>query len=57
MANEISESITIVSLVHDILHRRSIITLVWDEPGKSIALPVPYGTSLNDLHPEAESRA
>ncbi len=49
-----AEGITIVNLVHDIQHKRSIVTLVWDEPDKRIALPVPYGTSLADIHDAAE---
>jgi hypothetical protein len=54
MATGEPESITIVNLAHDIRQRRSIVTLVWDQPDKRIALPVPYGTSLDDLYGEAE---
>jgi hypothetical protein len=51
-----SESITIASLVHDVAKRLSIVTLIWgDGSERRIGLPVPFGTSLDDLHREAES--
>ena len=52
MANR---SVTIAALGHDLVRKRSIVTLVWDDdPEKQVALPVPFGCSLDDLRTEAE---
>lgn len=48
------EEVTIISLVHDILNKRSIVTLAWNEPDKRLALPVPYGTPLDQIYVEAQ---
>ena len=48
-------SVTIAALSHDLVRKRSIVTLVWgDDPEKRVALPVPFGCTLDNLHTEAE---
>jgi hypothetical protein len=48
-------SVTVVALSHDLSRQRSIVTLVWtDDLEKSVALPVPYGCSLDNVQAEAE---
>jgi hypothetical protein len=50
------EAVTIASLAHDLVKRQSIVTLIWgDGSERRIALPVPYGTTLDDIHREAEA--
>jgi hypothetical protein len=50
------EAVTIASLAHDLMKRQSIVTLIWgDGSERRIALPVPYGTTLHDIHQEAEA--
>ncbi|GAC1340582.1 MAG: hypothetical protein NVSMB26_28640 [Beijerinckiaceae bacterium] len=50
-----SEAITIANLAHDLVKRKSIVTLIWgDGSERRIALPVPYGTTLDHIHIEAE---
>ena len=50
-----NRSVTIAALGHDLVRKRSIVTLVWDDdPEKRVALPVPFGCSLDDLRTEAE---
>ena len=50
------ETVKIASLVHDIATRKSIVTLIWgDGSERRIALPVPYGTSLDQVHREAQT--
>jgi hypothetical protein len=52
MANH---SVTIAALTHDLVRKRSIVTLVWDDdPEKRVALPVPFGCSLDEVRSEAE---
>ncbi|GJE60995.1 hypothetical protein [Methylobacterium trifolii] len=48
-------SVTVAALTHDLVRKRSIVSLVWtDEPEKTVALPVPFGCSLADARAEAE---
>lgn len=55
MADDLRGGITISALTHDLVRKRSIVTLVWDsDPEKRVALPVPFKCSLDDLGAEAE---
>jgi hypothetical protein len=48
-------SVTVAALTHDLVRKRSIATLVWDDdPEKRVALPVPFGCSLDRVQAEAE---
>lgn len=48
-------SVTVAAVTHDLLQKRSIVTLIWDDdPEKRIALPVPFGCDLSTLRDEAE---
>jgi len=48
-------SVTIAALTHDLVRKRSIVTLVWDnDPEKRVALPVSFGCQLSDVQAEAE---
>ncbi|WP_237481777.1 hypothetical protein [Lichenibacterium dinghuense] len=47
-------TVTVVALTHDLLGRRSLVTLVWsDAPDKRVTLPVPYGCGLDRVEAEA----
>jgi hypothetical protein len=48
-------SVTVAALTHDLMRKRSIVTLVWDDdPEKRVALPVPFGCGLDRVQAEAE---
>jgi len=48
-------SVTVAALTHDLLRKRSIVTLVWDDdPEKRVALPVPFGCDPHRVQAEAE---
>ena len=48
-------SVTVAALTHDLIRKRSIVTMVWDDdPEKRVALPVPYGCGLDRVQVEAE---
>ena len=48
-------SVTVAALTHDLVRKRSIVTLVWDDdPEKRVALPVPFGCGLDAVRVEAE---
>jgi hypothetical protein len=50
------KSVTIAALAHDLVRKRSLVTLLWDgEPEKAVSLPVPFGCSLDRLQIEAEA--
>jgi hypothetical protein len=50
-----SKSVTVAALAHDLVGKRSFVTLVWDdEPAKQVSLPVPFGCNLDDVRFEAE---
>lgn len=50
-----ASGVTVAALSHDLVRKRSIVTLVWDaDPEKRVALPVPWGCELGDLRAEAE---
>jgi len=50
-----SKSVTVAALTHDLVRKRSIVTLVWDEdPEKRVGLPVPFGCGLDRVQAEAE---
>ena len=50
-----SKSVTVAALTHDLVRKRSIVTLVWDDdPEKRVALPVPFGCALDHVQAEAE---
>jgi hypothetical protein len=50
-----SSSVTVAALTHDLVRKRSIVTLVWnDDPEKHVALPVPFGCTLDNVQAEAE---
>jgi hypothetical protein len=49
------DSVTITGLFHDLVLKRSTVSVVWgNDPEKRLALPVPFGCSLDDLQVEAE---
>ena len=55
MANASPSTVTVVALSHDLIRKRSIVSLVWTtDPEKSVALPVPFGCNLDVVHAEAE---
>jgi hypothetical protein len=48
-------SVTIAALTHDLVRKRSIVTLVWDsDPEKRVAVPVAFGCALDHVRTEAE---
>ena len=48
-------SVTVAALTHDLTRKRSLVTLVWDDdPEKRVALPVPFGCTLDKIQAEAE---
>jgi hypothetical protein len=48
-------SVTVAALTHDLIRKRSLVTMVWDDdPEKRVALPVPYGCGLDRVQGEAE---
>lgn len=48
-------SVTVVALSHGLVRKRSIVSLIWThDTEKSVALPVPFGCSLDRVHGEAE---
>ena len=48
-------SVTVAALTHDLVRKRSIVTLVWDDdPEKRVALPMPFGCGLDRVQAEAE---
>lgn len=50
------QTITIVSLVHDIAQRKSYVNFAWaDDPSKRLGLEVPYGTSLDKIEKAART--
>jgi hypothetical protein len=51
----VQKSVTVVALTHDLIRKRSIVTVIWDDDAeKRIALPVPFACDLNSLRAEAE---
>jgi hypothetical protein len=55
MPSEKPSSVTVTSLFHDLVNKRSSVSVVWDsEPEKRLNLPVPYLCSLNGVQAEAE---
>lgn len=55
MSDPTAASVVVVALTHDLVRRRSIVSLKWaDDPEKGVALPVPYGCGLDDVRDEAE---
>ena len=50
-----SKTMTIAALTHDLIRKRSIVALVWDDDAeKQVALPVPFGCALDRVQAEAE---
>jgi hypothetical protein len=48
-------TVTVAALTHDLIRKRSLVTMVWDDdPEKRVALPVPYGCDLDRVQAEAE---
>ena len=55
MAETAVPSVTVVALSHDLIRKRSVVSLAWThDPEKSVALPVPFGCTLEAVHDEAE---
>jgi hypothetical protein len=55
MSSDKSPSVTVTSLFHDLVNKRSSVSVVWDsEPEKRLNLPVPYRCSLDAIQAEAE---
>jgi hypothetical protein len=51
-----SKSITVAALTHDLMRKRSLVTLIWDDdPEKAVSLPVPFGCSFDRVQTEAEA--
>ncbi len=49
------KSMTVAALTHDLVRKRSIVTVIWDDDAeKRVALPVPFGCDLNSVRAEAE---
>jgi len=49
------KSMTVAALTHDLVRKRSIVTVIWDDDSeKRIALPVAFGCDLNSVRAEAE---
>lgn len=49
------KSMTIAALTHDLVRKRSIVTVVWDDDAeKRVAVFVPFGCELNAVRAEAE---
>jgi hypothetical protein len=47
-------SMSVATLTHDLLHKRSMVTLVWDDdPKKMLTLPVSFGCGLDRVQSEA----
>jgi hypothetical protein len=47
--------VTVTGLFHDLVNKRSSVSVVWDnEPEKRLSLPVTYGCTLDDVQAEAE---
>jgi hypothetical protein len=52
---ESPSGITVIALTHDLVRKRSIVTMTWDaDAEKKLGLPVPYGCSLDDVRAQAE---
>jgi hypothetical protein len=50
-----SDSVTITGLFHDLVLKRSTVSVVWgNDPEKRMGLPVAFGCSLDDVQVEAE---
>jgi hypothetical protein len=50
-----AKSVTIVSLTHDLIRKRSFAAMVWDgDAEKALSLPVAFGCSLEAVRTEAE---
>ena len=48
------KSMSVATLTHDFLRKRSTVTLVWDDdPEKMLALPVSFGCGLDRAQSEA----
>lgn len=55
MAQNESGVVVVAALAHDLVRKRSLVKLVWEsDPEKRVALPVPFGCSLEALRDEAE---
>jgi hypothetical protein len=55
MADHSQASVIITGLFHDLMLKRSLVSVVWsDDSEKRLSLPVPYGCSLDDVQAEAE---
>ena len=55
MDNDSAKSIVIAGLTHDLVKKRSLVTLTWeDELDKRLVLDVPFGCTLPDLPAAAE---
>ena len=55
MSADTKPGVTVTSLFHDFVNKRSSVSVVWDsEPEKRLNLPVPYRCSLDAVQAEAE---
>jgi hypothetical protein len=55
MADHSQASVIITGLFHDLVLKRSLVSVVWgDDPEKRLSLPVAFGCSLDDVQAEAE---
>jgi hypothetical protein len=55
MADHSHTCVTITGLFHDLVLKRSSVSVVWsDDPDKRMNLPIPYGCALDDIQAEAE---
>jgi hypothetical protein len=55
MSEHEQAGVLVAALTHDLRRKRSIVHLAWmNDPEKNVALPVPFGCSLDDVRDEAE---
>ena len=48
-------SVAVVALTHDLVQKRSFVTVVWEsEKDKRLVLPVPFGCAIEHARGEAE---
>ena len=50
-------TVTVAALTHDLIRKRSLVTMVWDDdPEKRVALPVPYAAISTASRPRPRRR-
>ena len=55
MSDQRRAGVKIIGLFHDLVRKRSTVSVVWeDDPEKALHLVVPFGCPLDDVQAEAE---